>query len=58
MDQIVELINNASGASAFDQDIYDIISEEAQAFFEGQKTAQDVAAIIQSRASIYVNEQR
>lgn len=58
VDQIVELINNASGASAFDQDIYNIISEEAQAFFEGQKTAQDVAAIIQSRASIYVNEQR
>ncbi len=58
VDQIIELINNVSGTVSFDQDIYNIISEEAQAFFEGQKTAQDVAGIIQSRATIYVNEQR
>lgn len=33
-----------------------IIEEEASAFFSGQKTAQEVANIIQSRVSIYVNE--
>ncbi len=33
-----------------------IIQEEASAFYSGQKTAQEVADIIQSRVSIYVNE--
>ena len=58
VDQIMELINNLDSAVSFDQDIYDIISEEIQPFFEGQKTAQDVAGIIQSRVTIYVNEQK
>ena len=58
VDMIMELINNMDTAVSFDQDIFDIISEEVQAFFEGQKTAQDVAGIIQSRVTIYVNEQK
>ena len=58
MDQVLNLIDNLGCAVSFDQDIYNIISEETQAFFAGQKTAQDVAGIIQSRATIYVNEQR
>ena len=58
VDQLLELINNVTGSLSFDQDIYNIIAEEVQPFFEGQKTAQDVASIIQSRATIYVNEQR
>lgn len=58
VDQVLNLIDNLGCAVSFDQDIYNIISEEAQAFFAGQKTAQDVAGIIQSRATIYVNEQR
>lgn len=33
-----------------------IIEEEASAFFSGQKSAQEVADIIQSRLTIYVNE--
>lgn len=35
-----------------------IIDEEAQAFFEGQKSAEEVAKIIQSRATIYINEKQ
>lgn len=58
VDMIMDLINNVDSAVSFDQDIYDIISEEVQPFFEGQKTAQDVAGIIQSRVTIYVNEQK
>ena len=38
--------------------VINIINEEAAAFFEGQKSAEDVAAIIQSRAQIYVHENR
>ena len=33
-----------------------IINEEADAYFTGQKSAADVAQIIQSRVSIYVSE--
>lgn len=39
-------------------DIQDIILEEIQAFFEGQKTVEDVADIIQSRVSLYLEERK
>ena len=42
----------------YDENLIQIIEEEAAAFFSGQKSARDVAAIIQSRAKIYVNENR
>ena len=32
--------------------------EQAEAFFQGQKTAEAVAKLTQSKANIYVNEQR
>jgi len=34
----------------------EIIGEETAAFFEGSKTAEETAKIIQNRASIYVSE--
>ena len=42
--------------SNMDQGLYDIISEDVEGYFQGQKSAQDVAKIIQSRAQIYVDE--
>ncbi|MCR5279440.1 MAG: extracellular solute-binding protein [Lachnospiraceae bacterium] len=39
-------------------DIETIIYEEAAAFFEGQKSVDDVVSIIQSRASIFVSEKQ
>lgn len=39
-------------------DIWVIIYEEAAAYFAGDKTLDETAALIQSRASLYVNEQR
>ena len=36
--------------------LMNIIYEESEAYFTGQKTAKDVAGSIQSRASIYVSE--
>ena len=39
-------------------DIENIIYEEAAAFFEGQKSVDDVVKIIQSRASIFVSEKQ
>ncbi len=53
-----ELIENVSVSYQFDMQMYNIIEEEAGAFFEGQKSAKEVADIIQSRVQIYVNENR
>lgn len=38
--------------------VYNIISEEAGAFFAGQKSAEETAKIIQSRIEIYVKENK
>ncbi|MDE7223339.1 MAG: extracellular solute-binding protein [Acetatifactor sp.] len=51
-----DLIDSAVAASNSDQTILSIISEEAAAYFEGQKSAQEVAGVIQSRVQTYVSE--
>lgn len=42
----------------YDENLIQIIQEETASFFSGQKKAEDVAEIIQSRVQIYVNENR
>lgn len=42
----------------YDENLIQIIQEESASFFNGQKKAEDVAGIIQSRVQIYVNENR
>lgn len=51
-----DLIDNATAATNSDQTILSIISEEAAPYFEGQKSAQEVADVIQSRVQTYVSE--
>lgn len=58
VDQVVEVILSADKLQYYNQDIQNIITEEAAAFFEGQKSAAEVAQIIQSRAQIFVDENR
>ena len=44
---------------AFDaasEEINKIIEEEAQAYFAGDKTAQEAAGLIQNRVKLYVSE--
>lgn len=57
-DKVMELINSTT--RLFDQNtaILDIICEQADAFFAGEKTAEETARLIQGKLSIYVNEQR
>ena len=42
----------------YDEPMMKIILEEASAFFSGQKSAEEIANLIQSRVSIYVAEGR
>lgn len=53
-----EILEGATTLAAYEEDIMTMINEEVEPFFEGQKSAQDVAKIIQGRVKIYVNENR
>ena len=57
-DKLMELINTTERAAEYNSSIFDIVQEQAQAFFAGQKSAEEVARLVQSKANIYVNEQR
>ena len=57
-EEFVEELYTFSQPYKTDEALFDIIQEEAAAYFTGQKSAQDVASIIQSRAQLYVNENR
>lgn len=58
MDQTVrELVYGAQNVRTNDSTIIPIIQEEAAAFFNGDKTAEETARIIQNRISIYLGEQ-
>lgn len=58
-DKLTDLINSCTAVADYNNDsIFDIVDEQSQAFFAGQKTAEDVTKLVQSKANIYVNEQR
>lgn len=58
IDMILDLIDGAKPAAGGTTEIMNIINEEAEAFFQGQKSVDDVADIIQKRIGVYVNENR
>lgn len=58
VDIFVDLMNHTSKKVMFDEDLMDIITEEAQVYFKGEKSLDKTAEIIQKRISTYVNEQR
>lgn len=53
-----DILASAQVSKGFSTDIYNIIYEEAQAYFAGTKNARDVAAILQDRVQIYVDERK
>lgn len=57
-DQLLALIDSASGTTSYDMNINNIITEEAGAYFAGEKSVQDTAAAINNRVGLYVAEQR
>ena len=56
--QIRALIESTTKVLDYDQSIYDIVQEQIAPYFDGQRSAEDVAKLVQSKASIYVNESR
>ena len=57
-DQILELINTTTRTMTTDQAITEIVTSETEAYFAGSKSAEETAKMVQSRVSLYVNEQR
>ncbi|MDD6733864.1 MAG: hypothetical protein PUE21_04920 [Lachnospiraceae bacterium] len=56
--RIVDYINSVDKIYFLDESIMDIVKEEAAPFFSGQKSAEEVAKVIQSRVQVYVNENK
>ena len=55
--KFLELLSSVTVLEGMDQALENILSEEADAYFAGAATAQQAAKIIQSRASLYLQEQ-
>jgi len=56
VDEICNFIYSIEKRRYDNQDILNIITEEAGSYFDGSKSAQDVAQIIQNRVQIYLDE--
>ena len=57
-DKVMEVINTATKLYSQNTAVLDIITEQTDAFFAGQKTAEEVGKLVQGKMNIYVNEQR
>ncbi len=57
-DKLWNLVSTTTKVADYNTSITDIVSEQAEAYFAGQKTPEEVAKLIQSKVNIYVNEQR
>ena len=59
IDAVKAIIASAEKLSgSVNEDLSNIITEETEPFFKGQKSAKETADIIQNRVQIYVNEHR
>lgn len=56
-DLIMEILERTAPVTQYDEQLMEIIREEAQAFLKGTKSVDAVAATIQNRASTYISEQ-
>lgn len=58
VEKVNDFLRSLKNTMQYDNELMEIINEEASAFFAGAKTAAEAASLIQNRASIFVNERR
>lgn len=58
IETVMGILTTVSEVAVSDDNLLNIVTEEAAAYFSGQKQAKEVADIIQSRAGIYISENR
>ena len=56
VDSIYNYVSFINKRMSYDTSLLDIIKEEAAYFFEGDKTVDEVAEIIQGRIQLYMDE--
>lgn len=56
--KVMNFLKSVNTVRRYDSYVYNIVTEEAAAYFEGQKSVQEVADIIQNRVSNYIAENR
>ena len=54
---LMSLYNSCDKVSTHDSEIFQLIEEEAKAYFEGQKSAEETARLIQDRVGLFIMEQ-
>ncbi|MBQ7784488.1 MAG: hypothetical protein IJ368_11010, partial [Oscillospiraceae bacterium] len=57
VDMLMDFYSSVDRTYNYDESLFNIINEDANAFFSGTKSVDETAAIIQSRVSIYLSEQ-
>ena len=57
-DAVMGLINSTTSYLDYDQNVLNIITEEAAGYFAGSKTLEEASKIIQSRVNLYIQEQK
>ena len=55
-DLFIEVYERCNSVQTYNNKIMTMITEEVAPYFEGQKTAQEVAALIQNKVSLFVME--
>lgn len=57
-DQLMELYDSISRTTSWSKDVYNIVSDATGAYFAGDKGLEETVELVQSRVSLYVNEQK
>ena len=57
-DAVMDVINTTTSYLDYDSNVLDTISQEAAAYFSGDKTVEEVSKLIQNRVSLYMQEQK
>lgn len=55
---LLDILENCDTVYRYNDELVMIINEEVQGYFQGQKSVEDTAKMIQSRVKLYVNEQK
>ncbi len=58
VDRMREMIETAQSGENMEEEVLNIILEEAAGYFEGHKSVEDVASVVQNRVQLYLNETR
>ena len=57
-DAVMDVINSTTSYLDYDLNVLDTISQEAAAYFSGDKTVEEASKLIQNRVSLYMQEQK